>query len=111
MLSVKQKKCLEIMILGDKTDKEIAQAINVSQKTICTWKKQEEFVEEYNSMMRTCLQYAAPKAFQRQLSLLNSKNAAVAHMAAKDLLDRAGFRAEEKLSLGGSVPVQIVDDL
>ena len=42
----KQIKCLELMVQGELTDKEIAEAINISPKTICDWKKNnEEFWE------------------------------------------------------------------
>ena len=98
MLKSKQLKCLELMILGTMTDKEIAEAINVSQKTICDWKKNnKEFQDEYALSMRSSLQYAAPKAFKKQLSLLNSKNDMVAHLAAKDIMDRAGFNPTDKI--------------
>lgn len=39
MLKPKQMRCLEFMIRGNMTDKEIAKAINVSQKTICDGKR------------------------------------------------------------------------
>lgn len=98
MLKPKQVKCLQLMITGTKTDKEIAEAINVTPKTICDWKKNNaEFQDEYNALMRNSLQYAAPKAFRKQMSLLNSKNDMVAHLAAKDIMDRAGFQPTEKV--------------
>lgn len=98
MLKPKQIKCLELMIQGTMTDKEIAEAINITQKTICEWKKKnEEFQNEYNALMRNSLQYAAPKAFNKQMSLLKSKNDMVAHLAAKDIMDRAGFQPTEKV--------------
>ena len=98
MLKPKQVECLKLMVQGEKTDKEIAEAINITQKTICEWKKNsKEFQDEYNSLMRSSLQYAAPKAFRKQMSLLNSKNDMVAHLAAKDIMDRAGFNPIEKI--------------
>ena len=98
MLKPKQQKCLELMIQGSMTDKEIAKAINITQKTICEWKKNcKEFQDEYERLMRCGLQYAAPKAFRKQMSLLNSKNDMVAHLAAKDIMDRAGFNPIEKV--------------
>lgn len=98
MLKPKQRKCLELMVSGEMTDKKIAEAINVSQKTICEWKKNnKEFQEEYNALMRNALQYAAPKAFNKQLSLLKSKSDMVAHLAAKDIMDRAGFNPTDKI--------------
>lgn len=86
------------MVQGELTDKEIAEAINISPKTICEWKKNnEEFRREYNRMIRSSLQYAAPKAFRKQETLLNSKNEMVAYLAAKDLMDRAGLNPIEKI--------------
>ena len=112
MLSKKQKKCIEMMLCGDFTQKEIAAEIKVSEQTICSWKKNiPEFMEEYELALREGLKEAAAKAFRTQVNLLNSKNPMTRHMAAKDILDRAGFKAEDKLNINGSAPVRIVDDL
>lgn len=98
MLKPKQIKCLELMIRGDMTDKAIAEEINITQKTICEWKKNnKEFQDQYNTMMRSALQYAAPKAFKKQMSLLDSDNDMVAHLAAKDIMDRSGFKPTDKV--------------
>ena len=111
MLKPKQVKCLELMIRGDMTDKDIAEAINVAQKTICDWKKNNaEFQNEYNALMRNSLQYAAPKAFRKQIALLNSKNDMVAHLAAKDIMDRAGFQPTEKVELEADMDLNITVD-
>jgi CRISPR/Cas system CMR-associated protein Cmr5 small subunit len=113
MLNPKQIKCLELMIQGNLTDKKIAEAIDVAQKTICEWKKNnKEFQDEYNSLMRSSLQYAAPRAFRKQLALLDSKNDMVAHLAAKDIMDRAGFSPTEKIDLDMDVsPIVIKNDV
>ncbi len=111
MLKPKQIKCLELMVRGDMTDKEIATSINITQKTICEWKKKnKEFQEEYNNMMRSSLQFAAPKAFRKQLSLLNSKNDMVAHLAAKDIMDRAGFNPIDKVEADVDTTLNITID-
>lgn len=111
MLKPKQLKCLELMIQGTMTDKEIAEAINVTQKTICEWKKKnEEFQNEYTALMRNSLQYAAPKAFNKQMSLLKSKNDMVAHLAAKDILDRAGFNPVDKVEQTVDMDLNITID-
>lgn len=111
MLKPKQVKCLELMIRGDMTDKEIAETINITQKTICDWKKNsEEFQNEYNKLMRGSLQFAAPKAFRKQMSLLNSKNDMVAHLAAKDIMDRAGFNPTDKLEMDVDMELNIKID-
>lgn len=111
MLNPKQVKCLELMIQGQLTDKDIAKAINITQKTICEWKKNnKEFQDEYNSLMRSSLQYAAPKAFRKQMALLNSKNDMVAHLAAKDIMDRAGFNPTDKIELEADMELNISID-
>ena len=108
MLNPKQVKCLELMIKGEMTDKDIAAAINITQKTICEWKKNnKEFQDEYNSLMRSSLQYAAPKAFRKQMALLDSKNDMVAHLAAKDIMDRAGFNPTDKLEMDVDMELNI----
>ena len=108
MLNPKQVKCLELMIKGDMTDKDIAAAINITQKTICEWKKNnKEFQDEYNSLMRSSLQYAAPKAFRKQMALLDSKNDMVAHLAAKDIMDRAGFNPTDKMEMDVDMELNI----
>lgn len=112
MLKPKQLKCLKLMVQGELTDKEIAEAINITPKTICDWKKNcKEFQDEYNLLMRSSLQYAAPKAFRKQMTLLKSKNDMVAHLAAKDIMDRAGFNPTDKIELDGNIGVTIVDDV
>lgn len=115
MLKPKQVKCLELMVRGDMTDKEIAESINITQKTICEWKKKsKEFQDEYNSLMRSSLQYAAPKAFRKQVALLNSNNDMVAHLAAKDIMDRAGFnptdKIEQQIDMDLNITVDYGDD-
>ena len=52
MLNSKQKKCIELMVPGDRTQREIAEVIHVSEATICNWKKNEEFKSEYTSALK-----------------------------------------------------------
>ena len=104
MLSAKQKKCIELMSSGEFTQKEIAQ-------NICAWKKIDEFMLELDYLIVISIRSVAAKAFKTQTKLLDSKNDMVRYMAAKDILDRAGFKPDEKLKVEGSLPVFIVDDL
>lgn len=99
MLKPKQVECLKLMMQNPKiSGKELAATLNVSEKTISQWKnKNEEFQNEYNSLVRSRIQYAAARALGKQIELLQSKNDMVAHLAAKDLMDRAGFNPVEKI--------------
>lgn len=38
-----QKQAIELMILSDKSDKEIAEQVGVTPQTICSWKKNDSF--------------------------------------------------------------------
>ena len=97
MLSAKQRKCLELLVQGELSQKEIAEEIKVSEQTICNWKKNDEFRSEYDNLMRVCIQSFAAKAFQTQKRLLNAKSEMVRYMVSKDILDRAGYKPTEKI--------------
>lgn len=99
MLKPKQVECLKLMMLNPKiSGKELSEALNVTEKTISQWKnKNTEFQDEYNTLVRSKIQYAATQALGKQIDLLQSRNDMVAHLAAKDLMDRAGFNPVEKI--------------
>lgn len=99
MLNAKQAECLKLMMQNPKIKgRELSQVLNVSEKTISQWKhKNTEFQDEYNALVRSKIQYAASQALGTQIALLQSKNDMVAHLAAKDLMDRAGFNPVEKI--------------
>lgn len=98
-LSSKQAECLKLMILNPKAKgRELAEILNVTEKTISQWKNHNaDFQTEYKTLVESKLQYAAAQALEKQIALLGSKNDMVAHLAAKDLLDRTGFKPTEKV--------------
>lgn len=101
MLNPKQVECLKLMMQNPKiSGKELAEALKVTEKTISQWKNRNaEFQEEYNTLVRSKIQYAATQALGKQIDLLQSRNDMVAHLAAKDLMDRAGFNPVEKIDV------------
>lgn len=100
MLKGKQKKCLELMLTGDYTQKEIAKEIGVTEQTIVNWKKNDEFAEEYNSALKKRINLHAATAFKTETELLkNADSDSVRLNAAKDILDRAGFKPRDEVSL------------
>ena len=111
MLKPKQRKCIELMLEGEKKQKEIAAVLNITEKTISEWKKNEEFTAAYDEALKAVLRYASGKALRKQIKLIDSESDSVAHLAAKDILDRGGYKAEEKLEIAASVGPQIVDDI
>ena len=110
MLKPKQQKCVELMSYGNLTQKEIASEIGVSEATICNWKKNAEFIAAYTAEMKKIMMEAAAVAFNTLFSLLSSRNDAVRLGAAKDILDRAGFKPDDNINLA-CAPVVIVNDL
>lgn len=110
VLNSKQKKCIELMVTGDKSQKEIAGILNVSEATICNWKKNDEFTNEYTSSLKNSMKDVAAKAFNTEVKLLKARSEMVRLMAAKDILDRAGFKPDDNINIS-SEPVVIVNDL
>ncbi len=103
MLSAKQKKCLEHMVLGELSQKQIAEQINVAEKTICEWKKNSEFMEELDTLIKLSIRSLAAKAFNTHKKLLDAKSEMVRYMVAKDVLDRAGFKPTDKIRHSGEI--------
>lgn len=110
MLNSKQKKCIDLMILGERTQKEIAKQLRISEATICNWKKSDEFMSEYTASLQQGLKNAAAKAFNTELSLLNARSEMVRLLAAKDVLDRAGFKPEDNINLNADMDLNITID-
>ena len=110
MLNPKQNRCIELMVEGSHTQKEISELLKVSENTISNWKKSDEFMGEYNTALKSSINQVAAKAFNTQIKLLNARSEMVRHMVAKDILDRAGFKATDKVDLNIE-PVVIMNDL
>lgn len=110
MLNSKQKKCIELMVTGDRKQKEIATILHVTEATICNWKKNKEFMDEYTSSLKDSMKDVAAKAFNTEVTLLKARSEMVRLMAAKDILDRAGFKPDSNVSIDLE-PVVIVNDL
>lgn len=103
MLSKKQLKCIKLMVDTDMQQKEIAEAIKVSEQTICTWKQNDDFKYEYEKYVKDSIDYSSKNAFRTILKLLKAKSEMVRLQAAKDILDRAGYKAKEKVEITGAI--------
>lgn len=111
MLSAKQKKCVELMALGNLSQREISKEIKVTEQTICSWKKDEEFMSELDSRVRTSIQSLAAKALGTQIKLLDAKSEMVRYMVSKDILDRAGYAPDKNVNVSGTESVTIINDI
>ena len=111
MLNEKQQKCVILMITSNKTQKQIAKEIQVSENTICEWKKDKEFKDEIQKQMKDNFGSLAIEAQRELKKLLKSKNENVKMQAVKDILDRAGYKPIEKSELTATSKVELVDDV
>lgn len=96
MLSAKQKKCIELMLLGEITQAQIAKELKVTEQTICNWKKNSEFAKELADGNRIAINSLVPRAINKTAALLNAESEQVQLAAAKDILDRAGYTAPKE---------------
>lgn len=99
MLKPKQKKCIELLVEGKMSQREISQAINISEKTISVWKSESEFSSELENATRLSIRSLTAKAKNTMAKLLDSDSDNVRFQAAKDILDRAGFKPQEKIEI------------
>lgn len=111
MLSEIQIKCINSMVADNKTQKQIAKEINVTEKTICEWKKDKEFKEEIQKQLKENFGSLAIEAQRELAKLLKSKNDNIKMQAVKDILDRAGYKPIEKTELSAISRVELVDDV
>lgn len=111
MLKAKQLKAVDMLISGDFSLEEIAAYLKISNKTLYNWRQNEEFNAELNRKMRLKISGIAPKALKQMEKLIHAKSEMVSHLAAKDILDRAGFEPDSNVNINGEGTVLIVDDI
>lgn len=106
MLKPKQRKCIELLVCGQYTQAQIARELKITPQTICNWKKEAEFSQELNECTKRCIQTLAPKAVKTLESLLNSESDNVRFSAAKDILDRTGFKPSDNVNINGNIAAE-----
>lgn len=103
-LSITQLNAIALFAEGSKSQKVIAKEVGVSEKTLTLWKKQPLFLEALNAEVHKNMQELTGKAYQVQKKLLEtSKNPWLLYQVSKDILDRAGIKAPEKLDITKTV--------
>lgn len=111
MLKPKQKKCIEMLVSGTMTQADVAAALKVSEQTICNWKRNEEFAEELAAANRLVISSLVPAAVQRTKALLSADSEAVQLAAAKDILDRAGYKPQDNIRLHANIVSEKLADV
>lgn len=111
---------LNLMLDGRYTMQEIADRVKKTRKTLYNWLENDaEFKEEYerrqtdmSRMARARISQLTSKAIDRADKILvSSKNDVAAASVIKDVLDRAGYGADNIVHLSAEAPVQIINDI
>lgn len=106
--------CIELMVQGDLKRYEIAKKLKVDEDTITNWKKNPEFAAELDKQMRLRFGDYTGMALNTIIDLMqNAESGSVRLQASKDLLDRAGFKPEDKVQVDGTLDTEKtkLDDL
>lgn len=96
-LNNKQLQAVELLVYTNKFKQEIAEEVGVSGTTMSLWLRKPEFQDAIKAEMSRAFQPLAYKARRRLEGLIESDNEQVALSASKDVLDRAGYGATQKV--------------
>lgn len=110
MLTNKQMLAITLLLDG-KSNQQIADEVGVVKNTIINWKKNDEFMKEYQKQARECFQDYAMEAKNRIVDLMrNGKNESIVLKACQDILSRAGFDAIQKqeISMPNEIEINII---
>ena len=103
-----------MLVCGSYKQAQIARELKISEQTICNWKnKDEEFAAELSKHLRISLKTLVPKAVKTIEDLLESESDNVRLSAAKDILDRTGFKPSDNINVNGTIVAEQskLDDL
>ena len=96
MLSEKQIQCINSMVTKNKTQKQIAKELKITEQTICNWKKEKEFKNEIEKNIKGNFGLLAIDAQNELKKLLKSNNEYIKIQPVIDILDRAGYKPVER---------------
>ena len=111
MLDPKKEKAINLLIYSKMTDTDIAKEVGVARSTLSNWKKDKSFNERYLEELGVLATSMGAKALNKLIGLLDSENEYLVYQVAKDLLDRIGLKAPEKLETTTTVKTNPVEGL
>lgn len=99
-LSPRHYEAMNMLVFGRMTEKEIAEDLGVTQKTLSAWQHDDLFLSAQDELMRQKYKNMAREAQQIILDLArNAKNENVRMSCSKDILDRSGWKPTDKTEL------------
>lgn len=97
-------RAVQLFLAGNHTRVEIASILGVTANTVGKWlrdpdikKYMEEFQRQEANIIRSRMQASSAAALDKMVRLLDSPIDGVALQAAKDLMDRAGFKPKQEI--------------
>ena len=102
----KKEKALEMLVLGEyNTLGELAKKLKISERTLFNWRQEEEFSKELTRRINIKIGSLAPRALRKMEKLLNSYDEDIVLKSSKDILDRAGYKATDKVNVEADAKV------
>ena len=104
-LTNRHNKAIELLFEGSLKRIEIAEELKISEQTLYNWLKDEDFTHAYDEYVKTIMGKSSGKALNTMLKLLAARSEMVRFNAAKDLLDRAGYKAVDVHEIQSTVNI------
>lgn len=84
-------KGIALMLQGTLSNSAVAKELGVSETTVYTWMKDDDFLAELQRQQRRMFTRLACKAQKKMEQLIDSPNPSVAFAASKEILNKAGL--------------------
>ena len=110
MLSKKAKKAAALMVTTNLTQREIAEKLDLNESTVSRWKNDDEFKTYKQEVERDYLASLSAPAIRTLGDLLTARSGFVRFQAAKDILDRTGYKPIDKQEIDLASQVVFVDE-
>lgn len=104
-VSENMRKAASMQVMTNLTQREIAKKLNLTEQTLSNWQKKEEYIDLKADFQREYLGSLSSKAIRTLNDLLTDDNSNVRLGAAKDILDRTGYKPTDKtqIEMSGSL--------
>lgn len=109
-LNIKQQKFVHTYILGQYSNKQLSNLLDVNINTIYAWLKKDDIREAINyyldiekQTVETGIVNSSSKALNKMINLIDSPVDAIAFQASKDILDRSGHKPKQEVKIDKKV--------
>lgn len=109
-LTSKQRACIELEIENPSwTYKKLSEELNVHSQTIWNWMHKPKYIEERERRLKEEWRASTKKAQEKMLELMETGKPEVSFNAAKYILDSAGYKPTENVSIESNVYTYEID--